>query len=99
MKELKYTLLLSFSFLHLALLAQNPITQETSYQYMNDKTWRKVSTIDFDYQGSRLIKETRSHYNDILEDWFISREKWFDANNNLIPVSYTHLTLPTKRIV
>ncbi len=84
MKELKYTLLLSFFFLHLALLAQNPVTQEISYRYTNDKTWRKVSTIDFDYQGNRLFKETQRSYNDILEDWFISAEKWFDVDNNIV---------------
>ncbi|MFK7983081.1 MAG: hypothetical protein AB8G86_24090, partial [Saprospiraceae bacterium] len=75
MKELKYILLLSFSFLHLALLAQNPVTQEISYQYTNDKTWRKVSTIDFDYQGNHLIKETQLFYCDELTSEIIEENE------------------------
>ena len=46
----KYTIPFLF-FFHLSLNGQNPITQETSYHYTAENTWRKVSTVDYDYQG------------------------------------------------
>lgn len=76
--------ILTFFFCILQLIgwAQNPITQAVTYQYTNDKTWRKVSTIDYDFQGTDLIKETQRVYNNVLDDWYTSSEEWFDTNNN-----------------
>lgn len=77
-------LLFSCFFLHLTLLAQNPITQETTSRYTADNTWRKVSTVDYDYEGEHLIKERESTYNEFTGDWYFSTEKWFDINNNTV---------------
>ena len=79
---MKNLLILLFCLLSLLSWAQNPITQEITYSYTNDKEWRKVSTVDYDFQGTILIKKTRRVYNNTLADWYTSSEEWFDANNN-----------------
>ena len=40
-----------------------------------------------------------SYTNKLLEDKSLAKEKVLEEINELIAVSYTHLTLPTKRIV
>lgn len=79
---MKNLLTLLFCLLSLINWAQNPITQEITYSYTNDKEWRKVSTVDYDFQGTILIKKTRRVYNNTLADWYTSSEEWFDTNNN-----------------
>ena len=37
--------------------------------------------------------------NVLLNAWMDSKSRWLVGVSRMIPVSYTHLTLPTKRIV
>lgn len=81
---MKKRLLFIFIVLPFTLLAQNPITQEATYRLSNEQEWIKVSTIDYDFQGTRLTKKTRRVYHNSLGDWYTASEEWFNSNNDPI---------------
>ena len=69
-------------------------------------TWRKGIKVGEDDQGNSYFRDRQDHrrwviYNGEVEASKIPNEwySWMHHMNNKIPVSYTHLTLPTKRIV
>ena len=53
---------------------------------------------DFDLADAYAV-ETPDDNRDLYARWAATYESAFIADNGYVSVSYTHLTLPTKRIV
>ena len=68
-----------------------------------DQLEKLFSSVDIDNSGfidySEFIMATMNEKKNISEEKLVSAFKIFDKDNSGTTVSYTHLTLPTKRIV
>ena len=55
-----------------------------------------------DIQNGKCVRLTKGDLNSTVkyfDDPVLAAEHWYSFGIDRIPVSYTHLTLPTKRIV
>ena len=60
----------------------------------------KAQTEDYNDLVALLLSELQENYNNYLQiSDLTDRTSGFTLNNGIQTVSYTHLTLPTKRIV
>ena len=63
---------------------------------MSEALQKKVQELE---KENRILKEATQRWDQIQKLYEASNEKLQEVERMLSPVSYTHLTLPTKRIV